>query len=176
MTSILIRKATIADLHKLQQISAQTFSETFSAENSDEDMKKYLEDNFNDEQLSKELNNPDSEFYLAAIGLKVVAYLKLNYRHAQTEVKDLNALEIERIYVLKDFQSKKIGRHLFEKALSLANQQHLEYIWLGVWEHNYKALNFYLKIGFTEFGKHLFRLGNDVQTDLMMKLNINQTQ
>jgi len=77
MTSILIRKATIADLHKLQQISAQTFSETFSAENSDEDMKKYLEDNFNDEQLSKELNNPDSEFYLAAIGLKVVAYLKL---------------------------------------------------------------------------------------------------
>jgi len=123
MTNILIRKATINDLHNLQTISAQTFTETFADVNTEEDMIKYLEDNFNARQLSSELENPDSAFYLAIMDHTVVGYLKLNFGQAQTDVKDPHAMEIERIYVLKAFHNKKIGKRLFGEALTFANEK-----------------------------------------------------
>jgi len=93
----------------------------------------------------------------------------LNFGQAQTEVKDNKALEIERIYVLKEFQGKKVGQLLYEKAMQIAIQKNAAYVWLGVWEKNPKAINFYKKNSFVEFDKHLFMLGNDQQTDIMMR-------
>jgi ribosomal protein S18 acetylase RimI-like enzyme len=87
-------------------------------------------------------------------------------------LKDDKALEIERIYVLKDFYGKKVGQLLYEKAIELAKQVKSDYVWLGVWEENQRAISFYKKNGFEEFDKHIFKLGNDEQTDIMMKLQI----
>ena len=67
----------------------------------------------------------------------------------------------------------KVGQILFEKAVKVANERKANYVWLGVWEENKRAINFYEKNGFVVFGKHDFKLGDDVQTDLMMKLNLN---
>ena len=100
--------------------------------------------------------------------------LKINVGSAQTELKDDKALEIERIYVISKFQGKKIGQLLYDYALDLAMQGKYDYIWLGVWEENQKAIKFYTKNGFVEFDKHVFRLGNDEQTDIMMKLSLIQ--
>ncbi|MFD2940044.1 GNAT family N-acetyltransferase [Flavobacterium notoginsengisoli] len=169
MNSLEIKKATVKDLNELQIIGRQTFSETFAAVNSEENMIKYLEESFADEKLTVELNNPNSHFYLAVLENKVIGYLKLNTGNAQTEKQDQNALEIERIYVAKEFHGKKVAQALYTQALQTAEQLETSYIWLGVWEKNFRAVSFYTKNGFVQFDTHIFRLGNDEQTDLLMK-------
>jgi ribosomal protein S18 acetylase RimI-like enzyme len=170
---IKIEQINHSHIAALQQIGRQTFSETFAESNTAKNMAKYLGEAYSFEKLSAELNNPNSLFYFAILDEKVIGYLKLNMGGSQTELKDNDALEIERIYVLKDYHGKKVGQLLFDKAIAIANQQHLAYVWLGVWEENKRALQFYTKNGFVEFDQHVFVLGDEAQTDIMMKLVLN---
>jgi ribosomal protein S18 acetylase RimI-like enzyme len=172
METFTIERITKEHLAKLQQISIQTFHESFSALNSEENMNDYLTTSFSSEKLSAELGNQSSQFYFALVEAEVIGYLKLNLGEAQTEIKDNHALEIERIYVLQAFHGKKVGQCLYDKAIQIAEKINASYVWLGVWENNHRALSFYKKNGFVEFDKHIFRLGTDEQTDLMMKKNL----
>lgn len=167
--TIYIRKAGPDDLAILQQTGKDTFYETFAPVNSEADMARYLSDSFSDHKVREELNHPETAFYLAFSGAEPVGYLKVNNGSAQTELQDNTSLEIERIYVLASWQGKKVGQLLFETALEIARSQQKAYIWLGVWEKNSKAIRFYEKNGFVAFDQHLFRLGDDIQTDIMMK-------
>ena len=167
-----VRLINIDDLKLLQQIACETFLETFASDNNKDDINQYLTEKFSPEALGYELNNPESEFYFAEINNDVVGYLKLNFGHAQTEVQSDQSVEIERIYVSGQHQGKKIGQLLFQTAIDVAKQEQAHYIWLGVWENNAKAIGFYKKNGFVEFDKHFFILGNDKQTDIMMKLQL----
>ncbi|MDR6196090.1 GNAT family N-acetyltransferase [Siphonobacter sp. SORGH_AS_0500] len=172
MTAIVITPVTLDDLSKLQQIGKETFYETFAETNTAEDMQDYLAKSFSDEKVTSELTNPESAFYFALEGNRVIGYLKINSGQAQTEIKDLNSLEIERIYVLQEFQGRKVGQLLYNKALSVARERNFEYLWLGVWEKNEKAIHFYKKNGFETFDQHVFVLGTDEQVDLMMRLKL----
>lgn len=172
MENLDIRRVTVNEIIQLQIISRQTFLETFSAVNDQKDMRKYLEESLSLEKLTTELKNENSEFYFALTNSNIVGYLKLNVGDSQTELKDNKAVEIERIYVLQEFHGKKVGHLLYEKAIQVAKQRSAQYVWLGVWEENNKAIAFYKKNGFIEFDKHIFRLGNDKQTDIMMKLQL----
>lgn len=167
-----IRKLNINDLEALRDLSIQTFKETFEEVNTEEDMQKYLDENLSIEKLKSELENPNSEFYFAENNDEILGYLKLNFKDAQTEKLEENHFEIERIYVLKAFLGQKIGQILFDKAIEIGREKNLEYVWLGVWEENHRAIKFYEKNGFEIFGKHDFVLGEDVQTDLLMKMKI----
>ena len=167
-----IRKINIDDLETLRNLSIQTFKETFEEVNTEEDMQKYLDENLSIEKLKTELENPNSEFYFAENNDEILGYLKLNFKDAQTEKLEENHFEIERIYVLKAFLGQKIGQILFDKAIEIGREKNLEYVWLGVWEENHRAIRFYEKNGFEIFGKHDFVLGEDVQTDLLMKMKI----
>lgn len=169
MSSIIINKAGIQDLETIQNIGRQTFSETFSESNSEEAMKTYLEESFSTEKVSLELNNSHSHFFIAWEEDIPVGYLKLNSGEAQTELKDDTSLEIERIYVKKSHHGQKVGQLLYDQAMETARNLNKSYLWLGVWEENLRALQFYRKNGFEEFGSHTFRLGDEDQTDLMMK-------
>ncbi len=169
---LVIRKISIDHLYQLQKIGKTTFAETFTKHNTKEDLNKYLEESFSNEKLSSELNNPYSSFYFAEIEDNVVGYLKINFGASQTELKDNEALEIERIYVLQAYHGKKLGQALYEKAISIAKEMKVNYVWLGVWEENNKAIQFYKKNGFVPFDTHIFKLGNDEQTDIMMKLEL----
>lgn len=122
--------------------------------------------------MTAELNDKNAEFYFATLDNNVIGYLKLNFGQSQTELKDDKAVEIERIYVIKEFHGKKVGQVLYEKAINIAKQKNADYIWLGVWEENPRTISFYKKNGFIEFDKHIFKLGDDEQTDIMMKLKI----
>ena len=167
---IKIEQINHSHIPALQQIGRQTFSETFAESNSAENMAKYLEEAYSFEKLNEEINNPNSLFYFAMLDEKVIGYLKLNMGVSQTELQDKNAIEIERIYVLKDFHGKRVGQLLFDKAIKIAKEQQVAYVWLGVWEENKRALQFYTKNGFVEFDQHIFVLGDEAQTDIMMKL------
>ncbi|MGN6530730.1 MAG: GNAT family N-acetyltransferase [Ginsengibacter sp.] len=168
-------QVTTKDIDQLQKISRQTFYETFSSANSEENMNQYLKEGFSTEKLTSELNDENAEFYFAKLDNNVIGYLKLNFGASQTELKHDKALEIERIYVLREFHGKKVGQILYDKAIEIAKDKKAEYVWLGVWEHNGRAINFYKKNGFVEFDKHIFKLGNDEQTDIMMKLPLKRS-
>lgn len=172
MEIIAIKEVTSNNISDLQEIGRQTFFETFSAGNTEENMRKYLDEGFSIEKLTAELNDSNAKFYFAILDNKVIGYLKLNFGHSQTELQDDKAVEIERIYVLKEFHGKKVGQLLYEKAIQVATAKNAEYVWLGVWDQNPRAINFYKKNGFIEFDKHIFKLGDDEQTDIMMKLQL----
>ncbi len=168
-----LRKVHSKDIFELQKIGKETFLETFGSDNLKSDMDVYLNSSFNINQLNSELKNPESRFYFAEFNNTVIGYLKVNIGAAQSENMAHDFFEIERIYVISNYQGKKVGRLLFDKALELAKEQCAKHIWLGVWEENPKAIKFYKKNGFVVFGSHKFILGMDEQTDVMMKLALN---
>lgn len=169
MEQIRINKATVGDITTIQLIGRETFVETFAAHNTEANMQKYLVESFSDAKIREELSNPASLFFIAFEGDTPVGYLKLNTGTAQTEAQDSTAIEIERIYVKRDYHGKKVGQLLYETALETARMLKKSYLWLGVWENNPRAIRFYEKNGFTAFDKHIFRMGEDEQTDIMMK-------
>jgi len=170
--TIKIEKAGINDVTKLQKIARKTCEETFATESNGENMRKYLEISFSIKKLTEEITNPESEFYLAYLEDEVIGFFKINSGNAQNELQDSRALELERIYVAKEFHGKKVGQLLFETVLKIAKQRNAEYIWLGVWEFNHRAMRFYIKNGFVRFGEHKFIFGDEEETDLLMKLEI----
>lgn len=174
MTELKIKRVTVPEILLLHEISTTTFRETFAAVNPAKDMKKYLEENMSVEKLTAELRNKNSAFYMALQGNIIVGYLKINFGQAQQELQNDHAVELERIYVRKEFQGNHVGQSLFEKAIQIAQEKNADYIWLGVWEKNLKAINFYKKNGFTVFDEHIFMLGDDVQTDIMMKRQLKR--
>jgi ribosomal protein S18 acetylase RimI-like enzyme len=169
MENLNIRKVTPADLDLLQQISKQTFTETFAHNNSADSINKYLSTALSAEKLSTQLNEKNSNFYFAMLGDQIIGYLKLNFGNAQTDIKENNGVEIERIYVLSQYHGLKVGQFLYEKAMEVAAHKGADYVWLGVWEKNPKAIRFYEKNGFLQFDQHAFYLGDEQQTDIMMK-------
>ncbi|KQS34253.1 GNAT family acetyltransferase [Dyadobacter sp. Leaf189] len=173
MAQVTIVKTGADDLATVQQISRETFFETFAEANTEADMNKYLTENFSEAKMTAELNHPDSQFYIAWLGENPVGYMKLNAGQAQTELQDPTSLEIERIYVKSAFHGKKVGQLLYDKALKVARATQKSYLWLGVWEENLKAIRFYEKNGFVAFDKHIFKFGEDEQTDIMMKKQLS---
>ena len=174
MINAMIRAIGLSDLEHLQVIGRATFSETFSSGNTAKDMEQYLREQFTTEKLTAELTHAESHFYFAEMDARVIGYLKVNFGHAQTDLRDERAMEIERIYVLNAYQSQGVGRLLHDKAIAIAKDAGAPYVWLGVWEHNPKAIAFYRKNGFVEFDKHLFTLGSDEQTDILMRLELGE--
>ncbi|MBU3660236.1 MAG: GNAT family N-acetyltransferase [Flavobacteriales bacterium] len=168
-TKISIQKISLNNLETLQAISSLTFYETFAEVNTKENMSNYLENELSLEKLRLELSNPFSEFYFAYCKKEVIGYLKINFESAQTEQKTANSLEIERIYVRKEYLGKNIGQSLLEAAFQIARAKDLENVWLGVWEENKRAIRFYEKNDFIAFDKHIFLLGEDAQTDILMR-------
>jgi len=169
-----IKANQTSSLIELQDISRRTFRETFESVSEPFRMESYLRVNLGLEMLIEQLNNINSSFYLIYLDSELIGFLKLNFNSAQTELQDPEAIEIERIYLLKAYQGKGLGAQLMDFALQRAQEAGVKYIWLGVSEANVPALHFYLKQGFIVFGEHTFDFSGDLQTDLMMKRNIQK--
>lgn len=169
MKEFTIRKATLKDLKNLIHLSKITFMETYADQNTSENLNAHINKAFTKKQLQSELINSNSVFYLATVSNELLGYLKLNFGTAQTVLQDEKALEIERIYVLKKYQGKQIGTEFCNRAMAIGSAKKLNYIWLGVWQKNHRAIEFYMKKGFSIFDKHIFIVGKEAQTDWMMR-------
>lgn len=170
--NLTIQRANEVDLEDLQSISIRTFYQAFEKFNTADDMRLYLENCLSIEQLNKELETEASSFFLAKIDGETIGYIKLNYGNSTHNDQKGPGLEIERIYVLKEFHGTGIGQELYAFAIEKANEIHATHIWLGVWEHNPRAIRFYEKLGFEPFGTQQFILGKDIQTDILMRLSL----
>ena len=169
ISDIQIVDVFLKDLKALQEISRRTFNQSFAAMNTPENMKFFLDHHYSDEKLSSELQNPGSRFFFAKNNEQILGYLKINQGDAQTVLPNDQGLEIERIYVDEAFKGRGIGKYFIEKAIELAGKLNAQYVWLGVWEHNRAAIHFYEKNGFSSYSTHIFKLGDDEQTDLLLK-------
>ncbi|MBM7868646.1 ribosomal protein S18 acetylase RimI-like enzyme [Clostridium pascui] len=170
MDNLVIKECSLKDIEKIKYISEKTFYETFSNDNTKEDMENYLKENFSYEKLESEIKNNGSKFYVVENNEEAVAYMKLNFDKAQTELGHDNTLEVQRIYVSQECKGKHIGKLLIQKSIEIGKGNNLDYIWLGVWENNINAIKFYEKQGFNKFDTHIFKLGEDEQMDNLMKL------
>ncbi len=166
------RECNISDLDTLVNISKDTFVVAFEKDNDPDDFQDYIQKAFSSEKLEKELKNPNSIFYFVHDAKTLVGYFKLNIGNAQTDVHDEHSIELERIYVVQEYQGKKIGAQMLAKILDLGRKHDKGFLWLGVWEHNPKAIRFYQRQGFQKFGEHPYYIGKDKQTDWLLRLDL----
>jgi diamine N-acetyltransferase len=164
---IIIRRVTMDDTAALAAISKQTFYDTFKDTCTASDMDSFLKDYFNELQVKKELSNLNDFYFFAAIEGKPVGYIRFMEDYLNFAViKKWKALELKRIYVIKEYQGKGVAQKLMDLVIDFATKEKYEVIWLGVWEHNLKAQKFYGKYGFVNSGyMHDFPIGNTPQTD-----------
>lgn len=168
--SITIRKATLQDAKLLCTVGVTTFSETFSAQNTELNMRLYLEQHFNIRRVTEEIRDPNTTFLLACDQDKIAGYAKIRATAENPEgLHALHAMEIERIYAMKEYIGRRVGKALMEACLRHGSDNGHDMVWLGVWEHNPRAIQFYRKWSFEKFGQHTFMLGDDPQIDFLLK-------
>lgn len=162
-----IRRITTDDVAALSFLARQTFYDTFTGTCTEADMQGFLDEFYSGEQLGKELLDEETFCFFAEAGALPVAYLQFKEEYKNfPEIKKWKALELKRIYVLKEWQGKGIAQKLMDIFLDFAAENKYGAVWLGVWEHNARAQKFYEKYGFTDSGHtHDFPIGNTPQTD-----------
>lgn len=169
---IQIQYAAAKDAAPIAALSRQTFYDTFAASNTKEDMDKFMSESFSTEALMNEVTADGNIFLVAVMDGELVGYAKMLLSANPPELGNANAIEIGRIYAAQKTIGKGVGKALMQQCLQIAAEKGRELVWLGVWEHNQRAINFYTKFGFEKFGQHDFVLGNDVQTDWLMKKKV----
>ena len=167
-----LREAELADLASLLDVAQTSFVQAFTEGNKPENVQAYLSQAFTLLQLEKEWRNPASTFLLASLEGKLVGYTKVNLAAAQTDVQDPESLEVARLYTLEEVWGKGVGQFLLDAALAFAKEKGKTFVWLGVWEHNARAIRFYEKNGFKTFGSHPFPFGDEIQNDWLMRVEV----
>jgi len=166
---IQIKTATPFDAELIADISRETFYESFAEFNTKADMDKFLAEQFSKEKLMAQVGGAGNIFLLAYLDEYPVGYVFLK-EGTEAALQTDNAIEISRIYSRTPFIGKGVGKALMEAAIRQVKSMNKECLWLGVWEHNHLAIDFYTKSGFNKFSEHDFVLGNDVQRDWLMSL------
>ncbi|MBA2495215.1 MAG: GNAT family N-acetyltransferase [Acidobacteria bacterium] len=175
MESIKIRRAELQDAEMLTELCWKTFWDAFhdNPKNAPEDLADYMCSAFCLEQIRTELSAENSIFLIAEIENEAVGYAKLLLASREPEITGKKPIELNRLYSKQEFLGKGVGKSLIEKCLEEAEKHNCDTMWLGVWEFNPRAQAFYRKYGFYEVGKHIFQLGLDAQTDLLMQKDLN---
>lgn len=167
-----IRYGNTEDATMLAELGAKTFYETFAKDNTPENISLYMKKSFSKEIQLNELSKPDIIFLIVELEDEPVGYAKLKMNSNDESVKGTEVMEIERIYASQEYIGKGIGKELMKACINEARQRGCDSIWLGVWEKNQRAIDFYKKWGFKEVGTHVFMLGDDPQWDFVMELEL----
>jgi ribosomal protein S18 acetylase RimI-like enzyme len=168
-----IKKAEKSDAVTVADIGGRTFYETWKSVNTEEDLQMYILKSFDVKKIEEEIEKAGVIiFLLAYVDEELAGYVKLRNDRSTDQLKGIRSMELERIYVLKKFQDKKIGKALMDQSLNIANKGSYEMIWLGVNQENFKAIDFYKRYGFEIFGTKQFILGTAIDEDFLMKKNL----
>jgi ribosomal protein S18 acetylase RimI-like enzyme len=171
-TTVTIRKLTRKDIPQLRELAIRIYRATFSNLNSPENMEAFLQKDYSIDAFNLEFDDQTSAYYFACADNSPVGYLRLRKTNEAEPYLGTNTIELHRLYVDPSYQGRGVGRDLMQFALDYAFELKVEWIWLGVWEHNPKAQEIYRKWGFEKFGEHVFQMGDDAQTDWLMKKKI----
>ena len=174
MSEIKIRRAEAVDAEMLAELCRKTFWDAFHEhpENAPEDMAAYMEKAFSVQTLRAELNEENSIFLIAEIENQTGGYAKVMFGNSEKGITAERPIELNRLYAHQKFLGEGIGKALMDECFEIARENDCDVMWLGVWEFNPRAQAFYRKNGFYEVGRHIFQLGSDPQTDLLMQKNL----
>jgi ribosomal protein S18 acetylase RimI-like enzyme len=167
--TITIRSCSLHDVEALMSLGIRTFRDTFDEVNTPENMMLYLNKTFTLRKIKEEIQEGGSMFFIAEEDKECIGYARVRTSETPEELRGNTVLEIERLYVDKKYIGKRVGYMLMNTCLRYAKDHACDMVWLGVWEHNTRAISFYQRAGFETFGQHIFMLGKDAQTDLLMK-------
>ena len=167
---LVIRIADTKDVVMLTELSITTFRQAYGAQNKKEHMDDYIACAMSEACLREELKDTSNLFVLAEYDDIPVGFAKMRTLKTPEDLAGNNPIEIERIYVLQEYQKNKIGAALMNYCMTHAKAEGHDIVWLGVWEHNHKAIDFYKQWGFVHFGSHIFPFGDNDQVDLLMKI------
>ena len=172
---ITIRPAIENDILLLTELGRTTFMESFAEQNDPANVQRHVADNHVFNVIKAEFENSKNHFFIAEYHNEPAGFMKIIFDEDENQpiLKDNKCLQLERLYVLKKYQRLGIAQQMLDKVVEIALASRFEILWLGVWEKNVKAIKIYCKWGFEEFGNHIFNLGGDLQTDLLMKLTID---
>ncbi|HEX9386076.1 MAG TPA: GNAT family N-acetyltransferase [Anaerolineales bacterium] len=168
-----IRYGTTEDAKMLSELGARTFYETFAKDNTPENMDAHLKRSFSPEIQFNELSQPDIIFLIAESENVPIGYAQLILNSRDEAIQGTKPLEIRRIYASQEHLGEGVGKELMQATINEARQRGCDGVWLGVWEKNQRAIDFYKKWGFREVGTHVFSVGNDPQNDFVMKLELS---
>lgn len=167
--NLVIRRAKVDDARLLAELGARTFSETFAPDNRAADMVDYLSSAFSESQQATELTDPRCTFHIAETDGVPVGYALLRSGSGPNSVTNDQPIELVRLYVSRKHLGCGVGAGLMQVCINEAKLRGYRILWLGVWENNHRAQAFYRKWNFREVGTHIFQLGGDAQTDLLME-------
>jgi diamine N-acetyltransferase len=177
MDEITIRLSTFEDIAQMRDLAIKSYLDTFAESNTPENMETFLKDSYSLKKMQEEFFEAGAVLYLAykkGLGSeptseKMVGFLRLRINEEAADKLGNNSIELHRLYIHPDFKGMGIGNKLMEAALTYATQNKFDWIWLGVWEKNFNAQKIYAKWGFEKFSEHVFQMGDDAQTDWLMK-------
>jgi ribosomal protein S18 acetylase RimI-like enzyme len=172
LSSIFIRFANADHAEVIADLSQRTFFDSFAHHNSNANMDKFMNEKFTKRELMAEVADLDNIFLIAYFDDEPVGYVRMCESKNPEGLGNVDAIEIARIYAEQKTIGKGIGKALMLKCIEIAREKNKKIIWLGVWEHNDLAISFYKKFDFEQFGSHIFMLGDDAQTDILMKKNL----
>jgi len=166
---VTIRQAVPSDATRLAELGAETFRETFAADNTPDDLAAHLASSFAPEIQARELVDPAIRYGIAEVAGEPAGYAQLVLGHTSHGVTAQRPVEIRRLYARRAVHGQGVGSALMTWALDEARMAGADAVWLGVWERNARAIAFYERWGFRMVGEHLFLLGTDRQRDLVMQ-------
>lgn len=167
-----IKVACTNDTAVISRLGETTFTETYAEFNDRKNLQKYIKASFSKKSTLSQLEDDRNFFLLAQLDHKSIGYAKLRENNQPFHDKTINAVELERIYVLKQYQGEGVGKSLLDSCLAFAQLRKYPVMWLGVWENNLNAVKFYQRQGFVVFGSHKFQFGDDEQNDFLMKKDL----
>ena len=171
-SNVAVRVASQDDVALLAELGRETFRSAFAQYNTPEDMEAYLEENFSEDRVGQEISDPLATFLIAELSGKPLGYARLYAGDPNASVTGARPVELVRLYVLPESIGHGIGARLMKGCINTATSRGFETLWLGVWERNPRAIRFYQKWGFKEVGTHIFQLGSDAQSDLIMERSL----
>lgn len=169
---IVIRKTAIENLNNLFLLAKKIFVETFESQNNPEDFWRYINEAYTLDKFTEAYNEKGSQFFEVMEGTTIIGYARLRENNEVDNYLGKNHIELQRIYIDAPYQGKGIANDLLKACEKHAATLNKEWLWLGVWEHNPKAQQFYKKNGYEKFSEHKFMMGSDEQTDWLMKKNL----
>ena len=171
MANISIRQAAPEDAKLLTDLAYTTFWDAFAhhPKNAPDDLNYYMRQAFNVDQITAELSDETSIFLIAELDGKAVGYAKLIIDNVEPGITAERPVELSRLYSHQEYLGRGVGQTLMDACFDRAGEEGCDVMWLGVWEYNPRAQRFYEKNGFRVVGKHVFQLGEDAQTDLLMQ-------
>ena len=167
-----IRELTRRDIPQLRELAVRIYRDTFSGQNTPANMETFLQKDYSVESFNREFDERGSFYFFACDGQTPVGYLRLRNNAEAEPYLGKNTIELHRLYIDARYQGRQVGKLLMEFALEYARNLKVDWIWLGVWEHNPRAQAFYERWGFEKFSEHIFQMGEEAQTDWLLKKRI----